>query len=197
MKLLRGWAATLLCVAATAFAEDVLRVFNWNDYIGPTAIERFETLCRCKVKYDTFGDTDELLARLDGGAKGYDILIPTGNAVDSLIRKGALKPIDKSQLPNIKNIKPEFLNRVFDNGNNYSVPYGYSLTVLGYNEERMTELGIPTDSWAAIFDPRYLAKTRGKVTVLDSPNELFAAALKYRGYSVNDTDSRKTFLASV
>jgi spermidine/putrescine transport system substrate-binding protein len=64
-----------------------------------------------------------------------------------------------------------------------------STTILGYNDEKMKELGVPTDTWAAIFDPKYL-EVKGRVTVLDSANELFAAALKYRGYSANDVDPK-------
>lgn len=178
----------LLFVAGTAFAEDVLHIYNGNEYVGPTTVERSEKVCKRKVKYDTYGDSDELLARLDGGAKGYDILVPAGNAMATLIEKNALKPIDKTPLRNLKNIKPEFLNTEFDKGNIYSVPFAYSLTVMGYHAEKMNELGVPTDTWAAPFDPKYLAKIKGKFNLLDSPNELLAAAMKYKGDSPNDTD---------
>ncbi len=90
--------------------------------------------------------------------------------------------------PNLANIKPEFLNLFYDPGNRYSVPYAYSVTLIGYNNERVKELGLPTDTWQLIFEPKYLEKIEGKVTVLDSQRELFAAALKYLGHSVNDTD---------
>jgi spermidine/putrescine transport system substrate-binding protein len=108
---------SLLAFGRGAHAEDVLHIYNWNDYIGPTTIERFEKSCNCKVKYDTYGDNDELLAKLEGGATGYDILVPTGNAVETLIKKSALAPIDKGQLPNLKNINPGYLNQAFDPGN--------------------------------------------------------------------------------
>jgi spermidine/putrescine transport system substrate-binding protein len=192
-KMLRplvGLCAGLLLIGGAARAEDVIHIYNWNDYIGSTTIERFEKFCNCKVKYDTYGDNDELLAKLEGGASGYDIMVPTGNAVETLIKKGALLPIDKSQLPDFKNLNPGYLNQPFDPGNKYSVPYASSLTIIGYNEQKVKELGIPTDTWAAIFDPSILAKVKGKVTVLDSPSELFAAALKYLGYPVNDTDEK-------
>jgi spermidine/putrescine transport system substrate-binding protein len=65
-----------------------------------------------------------------------------------------------------------------------------STTILGYNDEKMKELGLPTDTWAVIFDPKYLEKVKGRVTVLDSSGELFAAALKYLGYSANDVDPK-------
>ena len=65
-----------------------------------------------------------------------------------------------------------------------------STTIIGYNDEKMKELGLPTDTWAVIFDPKHLEKVKGRVTVLDSANELFAAALKYLGYSANDVDPK-------
>ena len=71
-------------------------------------------------------------------------------------------------MPNLKNVDPAYLNTEFDPGNKYSVPYAMSTTIIGYNEEKMKELGLPTDTWAVIFDPKYLEKVKGRVTVLDS-----------------------------
>ncbi|AMO98552.1 bacterial extracellular solute-binding family protein [Collimonas arenae] len=182
--------ATLLFASFTAHAADELHLYNWNNYIAPETVQRFETFCKCKVVQTYYGDNEEMLAKLAAGAKGYDIIIPTGNALDALIKQQALLPLDKAQLPNLKNINPAYLNTDFDKGNKYSVPYAYTVTLLGYNDQKMKELGIPVDSWAAIFDPKILAKIKGKVTVLDSANELMAAALKYLGYSANDTDEQ-------
>jgi spermidine/putrescine transport system substrate-binding protein len=171
-----------------AQAADVLHLYNWNNYISAQTVERFEQACNCKVVQDYYSDNEEMLAKLAAGASGYDILVPTGNAVDALIRQGALRPVDKALLPNFKNLSPAYLDTAFDPGNRYSVPYAYTLTLLGYNVGKMQALGIPTDTWAAIFEPKYLAKMKGRVTVLDSQRELMAAALKYLGYSANDVD---------
>jgi spermidine/putrescine transport system substrate-binding protein len=173
-----------------AHAKDVLHLYNWNNYIAPETVKRFEAECKCEVRQTYYSDNEELLAKLAAGAKGYDILVPTGNALDSLIKQKALKPVDKAALPNLKNINPAYLNTAFDKGNQFSVPYAYTVTMLGYNDQKMKELGITVDSWAAIFDPKVLEKIKGRVTVLDSSNELFAAALKYLGYSANDTDPK-------
>ena len=171
-----------------ASAADQLHLYNWNNYIAPETVKRFEDFCKCEVVQTYYSDNEELLAKLAAGAKGYDILVPTSNALQTLISQGALKPIDKSQLPNLKNIAPAYLNTPFDPGNKYSVPYAMSITLIGYNDEKIKELGVPVDSWATIFDPKILQKIRKKVTVLDSANEVFAAALKYLGYSANDVD---------
>src|SRR5438093_4666297 len=180
----------LALTAAPASAADQLHLYNWNNYIAPETIKRFEQQCKCEVVQTYYSDNEELLAKLAAGAKGYDILVPTSNAVQALIRGGQLKPIDKAQLPNLKNIDPTYLNTPFDPGNQYSVPYAMSTTIIGYNDEKMKELGLPTDTWAVIFDPKYLEKVKGRVTVLDSSSELYAAALKYLGYSANDTDPK-------
>jgi spermidine/putrescine transport system substrate-binding protein len=105
-----------------------------------------------------------------------------------MAKAGWLQPLDKSKLPNFKNLMPAYLNTEFDPGNKYSVPYAMSITLLGYNDQKMKELGITVDSWAVIFDPKILQKIKGKVTVLDSQSEVMAAALKYLGFSVNDRD---------
>ncbi len=188
--------AVLLLVLAAGFAapaasaKDQLHLYNWNNYIAPETVKRFEELCKCEVVQTYYSDNEELLAKLAAGAKGYDVLVPTGNAVQALIRGNQLKPLDRAQLPNLKNVDPQYLDTKFDPGNKFSVPYAMSTTILGYNDEKMKELGLPTDTWAVLFDPKYLAKMKGRVTVLDSPNELFAAALKYLGYSANDTDEK-------
>ncbi len=177
-----------LMVFNPAQAADELHLYNWNNYISAETIERFEAQCSCKVVQDYYSDNEEMLAKLAAGASGYDIIVPTGNAVEALIRQQALRPLDKARLPHLNNINPAYLDTPFDPGNRYSVPYAYTLTLLGYNVQKMQELGLPTDSWALIFEPRYLKKLQGRVTVLDSQRELIAAALLYKGYSANDTD---------
>lgn len=171
-----------------AHAADELHLYNWNNYISAETISRFEQQCRCKVEQDYYSDNEEMLAKLAAGAQGYDIIVPTGNAVEALIRQRALRPIDKSKLPHLKNIYPAYLDTAFDRGNQYSVPYAYTLTLLGFNAQKMQELKLPTDSWAVVFEPRYLQKIKGRITVLDSQRELMASALRYLGYAANDAD---------
>jgi spermidine/putrescine transport system substrate-binding protein len=180
--------ACLLLAVLPARAAEVLYLYNWNNYISEETVRRFEAHCRCELKQDYYSDNEEMLAKLEAGAVGYDLLVPTGNAVESLIRRQALSPLDTSKLPNLKNLKPEFLDAWFDPGNRHSVPYASSITLLGFNVEKMRELGLPTDSWALIFEPKHLARIKGRVTVLNSQRELMAAAMRYLGHSVQERD---------
>ncbi|MDR1529581.1 MAG: spermidine/putrescine ABC transporter substrate-binding protein [Burkholderiales bacterium] len=170
--------------------EKVVRFYNWNNYIARETVKRFEDTYRIRLLEDYFSDHEEMLAKLAAGATGYDVMVPTGNVVETLIKQGTIQPIDKSRLKNLPQLNPAFLNMWFDPENKYSVPYGYSLTIIGFNAEKIAELGLPTDTWALIFEPQHLEKIKGKITVMDSQRELFAAALRYLGYSVNDDDEK-------
>jgi spermidine/putrescine transport system substrate-binding protein len=186
-----GLLLWLLALPGRAAADDELRLLNWDNYLAAESLQRFETQCKCRVVQELIFDNDELLARLSAGAGRYDVLVPTGNAVQALIRQRALALLDRGRLPNLKNIDPAYLDTPFDRGNRHSAPYAYTVTLIGYNEQKMRELGVPVDSWAALFDPQILARIDGKVSVLDSPRELLAAALRYLGYSANETSEAR------
>jgi len=168
-----------------------LHLYNWNNYLAEATATAFEAACKCRLVQDYFSDNEEMLAKFAAGATGYDIIVPTGNAVETLIAQGVLRELDQSKITGLENLKPEFRGLFFDPDNRYSIPYAYSITLIGYNKERIEALQLPTDTWALIFEPEHLAKIAGKVTVLDSQRELFAAALMYLGHSANETDEGK------
>ena len=99
-----------------------------------------------------------MLAKLAAGATGYDLIVPTGNAMDTLIRQGALKPAGQIAAAQSQKHQSRISRYAFDPGNKYSVPYAYTITLIGFNQEKIKELGLPTDTWAIIFEPKYLEK---------------------------------------
>jgi len=188
----RAWIALLLALAAPGAPaqSNELHLFNWNDYIAPETVERFQQACKCKVVQTFYSDNEELVAKLAAGAKGYDVLVPTSNYVAGMAKAGWIQPLDHAKLPNLKNVMPQYRGGAYDPGNKYSAPYAMSITLIGYNEAKIKELGVPVESWAAVFDPKIVSKLNKRVTVLDSQAEVFAAALKYLGYSANDRDPK-------
>ena len=96
-----GGKPVWILLAALAFpaqARDELHLYNWNNYISDATVARFEASCRCKLVQDYYSDNEEMLAKLAAGATGYDLIVPTGNAVESLIKSGQLRPLDKRRL---------------------------------------------------------------------------------------------------
>jgi len=166
-----------------------LNLYNWNNYIAPETIARFEKEFNAKIVQTYFSDNEEMLAKLAAGATGYDIIVPTSNALEVLIKKGDLQLLDPGKLPNLKNMKPEFMNTEFDPGNKYSVPYAYSTTVIGFNDKRMKAAGLEPRGFEALFDPKVACKVKGHITVLDSPDEVFSAAFIFLGIDPNTTSN--------
>ncbi len=137
---------SLFTMVFPAHADNLpkLYLYNWNNYISQDVVSQFEKECKCHVVQDYYSDNEEMLAKIASGAAGYDLIVPTGNAVESLIKQKELLPFDYSQLPNFHNIKPEFRGMWFDAKNQFSIPYAYTITLLGYNVEKMKALGIPS-----------------------------------------------------
>ncbi len=169
-------------------AKPVLNVYIGTNYIATETIKRLEKECHCRVQQNYFNANEEMLAKIAAGATGYNVIVPTSYAVAELIKMGKLKPLDKNRLTNLQYIDPQFLNQSYDPGNIYSVPYAYTPVFLAYNEDKMKELGITPNTWAVIFDPKYLKKLKGRVTVFNSARNVFAAALLYLGKDPNSTN---------
>jgi len=166
-----------------------LNLYNWNNYLAPETIARFEKQFDAKIVQTYFSDNEEMLAKLAAGATGYDVIVPTSNALEVLIKKGDLQPLDLAKLPNLTNMKPELMNTPFDPGNKFSVPYAYSTTVIGFNDKRMKAAGLDPRGFEVLFDPAVACKIKGHITVLDSPDEVFSAAFIYLGIDPNTTSN--------
>ncbi len=178
----------LLSGMVIAGPRDVLHLYNWSGSLSSATIKRFERQCDCRVVQDFYGDNEEMLAKLASGAKGYDMVFPSSFVVDSMTRQRLLQPLDHGKLPNLKNLNPAYLNPAYDPGNRYTVPTVLSLTNVGYNVEQLKKRGIDPGSWSVIFDPAVLGRIKGRVTVLDSSREVFAAALMYLGLDPNSSN---------
>src|SRR5688572_10203217 len=84
--------------------QKTLTIFTWADYLSEEAKASFEKANNCTVVIDTFDSNEAMLAKLESGATGYDILVPSSYAVQALKRKDMVAPLDHSKLPNLKNV---------------------------------------------------------------------------------------------
>lgn len=183
-----------ISLMAAAIAKDVMNLYIGTNYIADATIARYQKECNCTLAQSYFNDNGEMLAKMAAGATGYDVIVPTSYAVEELAKMGKIMPLDLKQLPNLKYIDPKFLNPAYDPGNKYSVPYAYTPVFIAYNMDKMKSLGIVPNTWAVIFDPKYLNKLKGHITVFNSDRNVFAAALLYLGKDPNTTN--KTDLAA-
>ena len=149
--------------------EKQLNFYNWTGYVAKSTLPDFEKKTGIKVTQDYYTSNEELLAKLQAGGTGYDVIVPSDYMVGVMIKSDILLPLDKSKIPNFKNIGENFRGLPYDPDNEYSVPYQWGTTGILYNKK---EIGA-VDSWDVMWNPEF----RGKIGMLNDTRETMGAAL--------------------
>jgi len=177
-------------------SSKALNVYNWSDYIAEDTIPNFEQQSGVKVTYDVF-DSDEMVeTKLLAGSSGYDVVVPSLSFLGRQIQAGVFLPLDKSRIPNLKNLDPKMLERIAlqDPGNQFAVPYLWGTSGIGYNVDKIKAIfgdTAVTGSWDVVFKPENAAKLKDcGITVLDTPSELIPIALNYLGEDPHSVDPK-------
>ena len=169
-------------VAPAAEVEKELFVYNWSDYISPANIEAFKAEFGVEnYVYDIFANNEELIAKLQGGASGYDIACPTAEYVPGMVEEGFLTKLDMSRIPNAANINAAFKGLWWDPNDEYQVPKDYGTTGVLWRKSLLPS--VPT-SWAEFF-ALLKGEASEKTVFVDSMGDVFVFPLKMLGYSLN------------
>ena len=191
-KLVLGASVAMLTLGSAHAEDKVVNVYNWSDYIDSTILEDFTKETGIKVVYDVFDSNEILETKLLAGGSGYDVVVPTGPFLARQITAGVFQKLDKSKLPNLKNMWPDIMTRLskYDPGNEYAVNYMWGTTGIGYNVDKVkAALGdVPIDSFDVVFKPENAEKLKScGINILDASDETFAIAMNYLG---KDGDSK-------
>lgn len=170
--------------AANPAEEKVLNLYIWNDYLAEDTLANFEKETGIKVAVSNYGSNEELDSKLAPGNSGYDVVVPSASTYERQIKSGYYRALDKSLLPNLKNMDPEIQARLAlqDPRNEHAVLHMWGTTGIGYNAAKIQAAmpDAPLDSWHLVFDPKS-AKNFQKcgIAVLDSATEMFSMVLSY------------------
>jgi putrescine transport system substrate-binding protein len=168
----------------------VLNLYIWSDYLAPNTLSDFEKQTGIKVHVAYFDANETLETKLLAGSSGYDIVVPTASYFERQIKAGVYLPLDKSKLPNLKNMDPQLMSKValHDPDNAHGIIYMWGTNGIGYNEKMIRELmpDAPLDSWRMVFDPAVASKVaKCGISVLDSPAEMLRGVYSYLGKDPN------------
>jgi spermidine/putrescine transport system substrate-binding protein len=161
--------------------EAELHIYNWSDYIAEDTVANFEAEFKVKVTYDTYEANEEMIAKLQLGGGGYDLVCPSGYAITVLEKLGLMDTLSKKYIPNLSNIAPTFAKTAYDPDQKYAVPWQWGITGLAFRKDKVAA---PPDSWAVFHD----AALKGKLTQMDDMRDAIGAWLRFRGKSLNSVD---------
>lgn len=167
--------------ASLQTSDKVVNLFVWGNYTSPELLSEFSRKTGIKVIESNYGSNEELLAKLQAGATGYDLAVPSDYMVTVMSKLDLLEPLDKTKIPNIKNLDPTFVGKTFDPENKFSLPYAWTVTGIAVNTTAYPD---PVTSWADLFNN---PKVSGRLSLLDDVRETMGAALKLNGFSINAT----------
>ncbi len=177
----------LMLVGTLCQAGETVKIYNWSDYIAPDTLKNFARDTGTGFSYDVYDSNETLDGKLMTGNSGYDVVFPSNHFMARQIQGGALKKLDKRQLPNWKNLNPVLLKtlQANDPGNEHGFPYLWGSTGIGYNIAKVKAVlgdDAPVDSWDLIFKPENMEKlSKCGVAILDNGPEVLPAALNYLG----------------
>jgi spermidine/putrescine transport system substrate-binding protein len=174
-----------LVMPVISCSKNKLNVYNWSYYTPPSVIEKFEKEFGVRVVLDEYASNEEMYTKLKTGGAGYDIVFPSQDYVSIMIRQGMFEKIDKSLIPNLRNIDPAVLRKTsYDPDMDFSVPYYWGAAGILVNTSKVPDF---ERNWS-IFSRSDL---RGRMTMLDDMREVMGDALVHLGYSVNSKNPRE------
>ncbi|MDF2095015.1 extracellular solute-binding protein [Aquibaculum arenosum] len=173
-----GIAAGLFAGLAQSASAEELFLYNWSNYFPPELLEKFESDTGISVTLDVYDSNETMLARLQAGAAGYDIVVPSDYMMEIMIKEGLAERIDAGEMENFSNVMEPHNDPRQDPGRAYSAPYLWGTTGFTYDSERVGEL---EESWKEFFEPR--EELSGQIAVLNDEVEAYNAAAYYAGVS--------------
>ena len=191
---LTSLALSTSLMSGVAYAEEVLHLYNWSDYIAEDTIANFEAETGIKVVYDVFDSNDVLEAKLLAGNSGYDLVVPSSSFLGRQVMAGVFQPLDKSKLSNYHHLDSALMSRLttVDPDNEHAIPYLWGTTGMGYNPEMVAAVlgdDAPLDSWDMLFKEENISKLAAcGVNLLDSADEILPVALNYLNLDPNSNN---------
>lgn len=179
-KILAALLTLCLLLPAAAMAQEVVNVFNWEDYIDESVLQQFEEETGIHVNYMCFTQNEDMIVQVEANPGAFDLVFPSEYMVERLMGKGLLAEINFDNIPNFQYIAENLRNPSYDEHNAHSVPYMWGTLGILYNTEMVTE---PVDSWGILFDEKY----QNNVFMMDSLRDAMGLALRYQGYSMNSS----------
>ncbi len=180
-----GLGATSHQLAASqgAGGDKVLNLANWGDYIDPSLVKQFEKESGYHVNLETFDSNEAMFTKIKQGGTHYDLTVPSEYMVEKMAKAHLLVPLDKGKLQGLHNYGHYFMNKSFDPGNKYSLPYFWGTLGIIYNDKYVKPGSV--QHWNDLWNKKY----KGSIMLIDSARDIMGMGLVSLDKSMNTTDT--------
>jgi spermidine/putrescine-binding protein len=182
-------AALLAFSACTSGGNKTVHLATWSNYISNDVVQQFQKETGYTLKLSHYSSNEELLAKLQAGASGYDVAVPSDYMVFTMIQLGLLQKLDPAKISFRSQIDSSFLGKKYDPQNEFALPYDWGTTGIAYRKDKVKT---PIHKWSDLFTREDL---KGKFSLLDDAREALGAVLKSQGKSLNVKDASEIEVA--
>ena len=182
-KILAVVFAFVLVLSAVASAEEVVKVYNWYDYMDESVLDDFTAETGIKVEYVCFTTNEDMMVQLQVSPGSYDLVFPSDYCVERMIAEDMLEKLDPEMIPNDEEYTLDSLRYPdYDPRHEYSVPFMWGTVGILYNTKLVDEEDVK--SWSVLWNEKYA----NNILMLKSIRDTMGITLKYLGYSMNTRD---------
>ncbi len=182
-------ALSAVLFSCSSDRDQILKVYNWSDYIDESVLPEFEAWYKVqtgediKVVYQTFDVNETMLSKIEKGHEDYDVVCPSDYIIERMLNDGLLLPLDFASIPDSINYielnKSPYIKGVFRSinpsidANDYSVAYMWGTTGIIFNTDKVTPEEAGT--WDVIRNPKFA----GQILIKDAPRDVYGPVLIY------------------
>ncbi len=135
-------------------------------------IEKFTEQTGIAVTITDYDSNTTALTKVEAGASGFDLVVPSANYIPVYVRKGLLAELDHAKIPNISNIAAEWKDVPWDPGRAHSVPWQWGSVGIAVNTSVYD--GDPNTSELFLDPPEELV---GKINIVPEMNDVLNMAI--------------------
>lgn len=164
--------------------KQVLKLYSWTYYTPSDVVKDFEQEFGCKVVVTEYDSNETMFNKLvNGGARSFDIVVPSQDYVSILMSKDMLQPIVQEKFTNRSKINPSVLEKItYDPEMIFAVPYYFGAAGISVNKKKVSSEYERT--WNIFADSQF----KGHASMMDDYREVIGDALMYNGHSVCTTN---------
>lgn len=188
---------------AAAAAGKTVRWANWGLYLDfdnktkkyPT-LEAFQKATGIKATYqEAIDDNDTFTAKVAPQLRlkkdiGYDVVTMTEWKAAQWVASGFVQKLDDAAVPNKKNVQASLLNRPFDVGRHYSLPWAGIIAGIAWSKSALPK-GLKT------LDDLFAPANKGRIEVLSEMRDTIGLIMMWQGVDISKSFTDAQFQKAV